>query len=119
MVIAHKLVRVSQHSNEPKATYMLSPNPRCKYYDHTKLGKTRMKCIGIYRYIDNILFLYYLPFYPFNSSQTSIETNHNATIGPRIRDLFLSTNIARKFVMHAKWFYETCWSVECRANWGW
>ena len=50
MVIAHKLVRVSQHSNEPKATYMLSPNPRCKYYDHTKLGKTRMKCIGIYRY---------------------------------------------------------------------
>ena len=54
MVIAHKLVRVSQHSNEPKATYMLSPNPRCKYYDHTKLGKTRMKCIGIHRYIDNM-----------------------------------------------------------------
>ena len=45
---------------EPKATYMLSLSPRCKYYDHTTLGKTRMKCIEISRYIDNILFLYYL-----------------------------------------------------------
>ena len=54
MVIAHKRVCVC-HNTQNEPTYMLILNPRCKYYDHTTRGKTRMECIEMSKYPSKLL----------------------------------------------------------------